>query len=396
METMVTDNRQPALRILQIAQKPQRRGAEVFAYQLTQALRSKGHTVRIAYLYDHDEAGRLPLAQDDRQLGDGRAYPLERWLTIHPPLLKRLLGQIHEFRPDIVQINGGSTVKYGAFARWLQPHAPWALIYRNIGNPADWLRNHGQRFYYRHIVASRLDGVVGVSQTTLHAVERFYALSIPTVHIPRAVQPFALQPTLSRAAVRQQYQIPVEAPLLIYVGSLTPEKRLDRLLRIMQQVCQCVPATQLWIIGGGPLRAQLEEQVISAGLSGCVQFLGVQEQVANYLQAADLFVLTSDTEGIPGVVLEAGWVGLAAVATNVGGVAECLVDGQTGVLVEPQAEAQFAVAVCTLLQEPERRRQLGRHAHTWIQEHFVMDQIVQNYLDFYHSVIHIRRHSCQT
>ncbi|MFN2200024.1 MAG: glycosyltransferase, partial [Caldilineaceae bacterium] len=74
-----------------------------------------------------------------------------------------------------------------------------------------------------------------------------------------------------------------------------------------------------------------------------------------YLYAADLFVLTSDSEGMPGVLLEAGFAGLPAVATDVGGGGECVLHGQTGILVPPQDADALKQALRSLLRNRERR-----------------------------------------
>lgn len=95
----------------------------------------------------------------------------------------------------------------------------------------------------------------------------------------------------------------------------------------------------------------------------------------------------SDTEGISGVILEAGLLSLPVVATNVGGVAECVLDGKTGILLDPQNEIGFAEAVISLLQKPESCSEMGRQACQWVTAHFTMDQIAQQYLTFYTNVL---------
>lgn len=375
-----------SLRILQVVQKPQRRGAEIFAYQLSQALRNQGHTVQIAYLYPHEHAGALPLHNDDCVLDGNENHPYEKLLSVHPALLRRLRQVIHTFRPDIVQVNGARTVKYGALAHGLQRHPAWRLIYRNIGNPQDWVQGWRQRLFYRNFVMLELDGVVGVSQATLQIVHDFYKLSTPMAQIPRGVDPAALIPNQTLEQVRHATQAPLDAPVLLFVGSLTPEKRLDRMVRLVSKLRPLLPAIQLWLVGDGPLRAALAEQAQTLGVEDAVRFLGVQSNVANYLQAANLFLLTSDTEGLPGVLLEAGLLGLPVVATQVGGVAECVRDGVTGILVERTDEEHLTRAVHQLLINPQRRDEMGQQAAQWIREKFTMDRIVTQYIDFYDRV----------
>jgi glycosyltransferase involved in cell wall biosynthesis len=375
------------MKILQLVQKPQRRGAEVFAYHLSQELRSQAHCVHTIYLYPYHGAGALPFAQDTQCLNGIEQHTLERVLGVHPQLLQSLLKVIDKTQPDIIQVNGSRTVKYGALAHRLRRGQHWALVYRNIGNPQDWMRSLQHRLFYKHIIMPELDGIIGVSRTTLENVQKIYQLPIPTQNIPRGVDPKALQPQHNRSELRASLRIEESRPVVLYVGSLTPEKRLDRLLSVFQQVRMTLTDAQLWIVGDGPLRDTLKRLSMNTGLDAAVHFMGVQSDVASYMGAADLLALTSDTEGIPGVILEAGLLGLPAVATNVGGVAECVIDGKTGILVDPKYEARLTMALLGLLQNSSQRKEMGKLAQAWVAEKFTIERIAQQYLTFYTQVL---------
>lgn len=375
------------MRVLQLAQKPQRRGAEVFAYQLSQELRRQGDSVQILYLYLHGAGSDLPVGSSDRLLNAREHHPYERLPGVQPSLLGRLLHTIDQYAPDIVQVNGSRTVKYGAFATLLRPRRSWALVYHNIGNPQDWVNTSLHYAYYRWLVMPRIDGVVGVSRTTLEHVRQFYRLSVPMIRIPHGVDPAMLTPVRARSEVRRQLDTPLTSPVVIYVGSLTPEKRPDRLLRLMATLMPTVPDLRVWLIGDGVQRSLMEQQAQTLGLAQSVRFLGVQTNVADYLQAADLFVLTSDTEGIPAVLQEAGYMGVPVVATKVGGVAECVVDGETGLLVEPQDEVALAEAVRTLLADPQRRAAMGGVAADLMRRTCLIDILAAEYRRFYAMVL---------
>ncbi len=375
------------MKIFQLVQKPQRRGAEIFAFQLSRELRRQGHKVQIAYLYPHQDAKALPLHPEDQMLSGQERHPLEKFPGFHPRPLRRLLQLIEQFRPDVVQVNGSRTVKYGAFARHFCRNGSWVLIYRNIGNPQDWVRGWSRRLFYEKLVMPKINGVVGVSSTTLKNLSDFYLLSIPAIHIPRGVDSSALKPMTSREATRQKMQISLRSPLLLFVGSLTPEKRLDRLLRVAGQVRAHLPDLRLCLVGDGPLRAKLEQQVAALGLTNTVYFAGMQADVATYMNAADLLLLTSDTEGTPGVILEAGLLRLPVVATRVGGVPECVLHKKTGLLADPDDEIGLAQAVIMLLQRPEERYKMGERSEKWIQANFTIGHIAQKYIDFYQQVL---------
>ena len=379
------------MKILQIVQKPQRRGAEIFASQLSERLRVTGHDVRTAYLYPHRGGNSLPLSENDSVLNGSEHHCFEQIPGIHPVLLRRLRRVIADWRPDIVQVNGGRTLKYGAAVKAMSGQPAWVLVYRSIGQPANWVRRGLQRRVYSSLVMPQVDGIVAVSSATRHALTQLYELTVPIACIPRAVDPAALVPRSPATAIRQEAKTPGDAPVVLYVGSLTAEKRLDRLLRVVAKVQAHVPNLALWIIGDGPTRAALELQVRTLSLDS-VWFGGVKDDVASYMHAANVVTLTSDTEGTPGVVLEAGILKRPVVATRVGGVSECLVDGCTGIVVNRDDETAFADALTALLNDPDLRRRLGCAAGKWIEERFALGQIAEQYEAFYTDVLARRSH----
>jgi glycosyltransferase involved in cell wall biosynthesis len=237
------------------------------------------------------------------------------------------------------------------------------------------------------MVLPRVDGVVSVSANTLQAVGELYRLAVPTMCIPCAVDPSVVTPSVGRPIVRRQVNTPLDAPVIVWVGSLTPEKRLDRLLRAAALVRRDMPELHVWIVGDGPLRQEMEAQVRASPLAQSVRFLGVQNQVANYMSAGDLVALTSESEGMPAVLLEAGLLGLPVVATRVGGVSECVLDGQTGILVQRNDEDGLANALRSLLQRPQQRCRLGAAARAWVERNFTMSRVAHQYAEFYRQVL---------
>jgi glycosyltransferase involved in cell wall biosynthesis len=374
------------LRILQLVQKPQRRGAEMFAAQLSAMLRTTGQAVvRTAYLYPNDTVGTLPLVDGDLVIGGDEASPSEKLLGANPALLRRLVAAIDDFAPDIVQANGSRTVKYAALASVFRRRV--AVVYRNIGDPTQWVDDRWRRFFYSRAILPRLDGIVSVSEATLRGVQSLHATSVPTACIPRAIDVEAFQPARSRNQVRAELGADAGIPVVLYVGSLTQEKRPDRLARVFAAVRATVPEAELWVVGSGPLDDDLAGQLAISGDAAHARLLGVRDDVADLMNAADLLLLTSDTEGTPGVLLEAGAASLAVVATRVGGVADCIADGRTGVLVGREDEEGFARAAVALLRDPSARKQMGIEARYRVAESFALSAITQDYLRFYRTVL---------
>jgi glycosyltransferase involved in cell wall biosynthesis len=375
------------MKIFQLVQKPQRRGAEIFAFQLSEDLQRRQHTVRTTYLYPYQGGEPLPVFPDDYGLPGHEHHPFERMPGVHPALLRRLIRIVDDFAPDIVQVNGARTVKYGAFAKRFSRAQDWRLVYRNIDNPAYWIRDPFRHWFYKQWVMPQIDGVIGVSEATLRQINTFYKLSVPARFIPNGIDSGPLDRAASPEIIRQQMGIDPQETVLLFMGNLTTQKRPDRYLRMLRAIYEQEPTIRGWILGDGVLRADMEALATSLGIGHIVHFWGYQREVASFIAASDLLVVTSDSDGIPAVVLEVGYLGKPVVATAVGGMAECVLDGETGCLIAPEAEDQLAQTVLDLIRNPQSRAVIGDRAKRWIDANFTMDKIGSRYLSFYHDVL---------
>lgn len=141
-------------------------------------------------------------------------------------------------------------------------------------------------------------------------------------------------------------------------------------------------ATILNVIGDGPERANLEQQVKRLGLDSQVQFLGEKTDVLPYLQAADLFVLPSRRDNLPVALLEAMAGGLPSIATSVGGIPEVIEDGENGLLVPPDNPESLTKAIRRLIDDQRLQKKLGSNARQTAQDKFglkIFRETVKNY-----------------
>jgi glycosyltransferase involved in cell wall biosynthesis len=293
---------------------------------------------------------------------------------------------VREFSPDIVQANGARTVKYSAAVKALTHRPAWKLIYRNIDSPVYWSTGVAQDWVYRRWIMRQMDGVVGVSQTTLKEVKELYEMRSPAVFIPNGVNFGSLHTGNDRAGVRRRLGVPHDATVALFIGSLSAQKRPDRFLRVLSATAATVGNLYGWLLGDGPDREQLERSVVKLGLQDRVRLLGSQEHVAPFIDAADFYVSTSGTEGIPAAVLEAGYLGKPTIGMRVGGMHECVIHGETGLLVEAGNEDAMARQIVELARHPVTARRLGERAHLWSRDRFSIERVGAEYLGFYRSL----------
>ncbi|MGA8538521.1 MAG: glycosyltransferase [Terriglobales bacterium] len=159
-------------------------------------------------------------------------------------------------------------------------------------------------------------------------------------------------------------------------------KNQSGFLRIAAQIHPGVPNVEFVLVGDGPLRQELEKEASALGLGPSAIFLGDRRDMPAVLASMDVAALTSDSESLSNVILEAMAAGLPVVAYDVGGNSELLRD-QRGTLIPAGNEATFSDALQKLLADTSRREQLGRSARQFAQENFSLDRVRQRYAELY-------------
>ena len=189
--------------------------------------------------------------------------------------------------------------------------------------------------------------------------------------IPNGVDISEFVPSeIQRASIRKRLGVAPQEVMLVTTARLSQVKGVDVLLGAISvvichgQTCKCV------LVGDGPLRAQLQEQVQRLNLTSYVTFEGFQPDVKPYLQAADIFVLTSWQEGMSLAVLEAMACGLPCVVTDVGGNAEVVANGSEGFVVGPGEVSKIAHAISYLVEHGEDRQRMATQAREKVRRFF--------------------------
>ena len=174
-------------------------------------------------------------------------------------------------------------------------------------------------------------------------------------------------------------------PVLGAIGSMTPEKGFEVLLDAMVGVKRHFPRVQLFALGDGPLRAELEHRVQHLGLGETVRFLGTVEDVRPWLHTFDLVVQPSLREGQGLALLEAMAVGCPVIASRVGGIPEFIEHQKTGILTTPGDSSALAGAICELAGDEERRNLLARAARERVRSGYSLERMIRGVETVYDS-----------
>jgi glycosyltransferase involved in cell wall biosynthesis len=326
--------------ILHIVSYDVSRGAERYARALVDELnRGDGerHLLMTMFVGDEDGLGA------DLALGVPRG--VFRRIGLDPRVVKRMRDVFRTHHPQAIVAHGGEPAKYAALASG----GDVPFVYLVIGSSHPLLDNPLRRrmrdFYVRRAAA-----VVAVSTAI---ADEMRALGVPdtALHvIPNGRDPEIYE--LARQTRRETQRV-------LFVGHLDEQKRPLLFVSLISELRRRgLDATGV-MVGGGPLHDEVASQAQSSG----IEVLGPRDDVPALLSGADLFVLTSrPPEGMPGVLIEAGMAGVAAVTTDVPGARDVVIDGVTGRVVGVDDESGLTEAVEGLLRDDGLRATMGMAA----------------------------------
>jgi glycosyltransferase involved in cell wall biosynthesis len=356
------------LRILQIIQKKQFRGAEVFASQLSSHLQNSGHVVKVVSIYDGN--AQLPFNNGITSLNRNK---LSR--TFDPYGWWKLSKIIKSFNPDIVQANASDTLKYAVMSRkifrWKAP-----LIYRNASTPSFYIKSLFTRKINAFLLKN-VDLVISVSKASLTDLNFLFPFTKnKSIVIPVGIEDKPrIKFTVSNSTFNNKNLFN-----LIHIGSFTKEKNHIGLIRIFKKILAQDKNVHLNLIGGGPMLAGIKNRVERMGIKDNVDFWGDIKDPQFYLAHADALLLPSMIEGLPGVILEAMYNQTPVIAYNVGGVAEVIENNITGKLVSFGDEESFTIAVKEVKNNIDQRNLMVRNARERVSKNYKNTDIQEIFL----------------
>lgn len=188
-------------------------------------------------------------------------------------------------------------------------------------------------------------------------------------------------------ALRERLGVPSDARVMTTVAVFRTQKRLHRWLEVAADVLASDPRAHFFLVGDGPLRDEVHQNVQRLGLSERVHLPGLIEDVRPWLSASDVYVMSSEFEGLPVALLEAMSTGLPAVTTDVGGIGEVLAHGEQGFLVPRDEVRELAPFVLRLFEDDALRSTHGEAARRRVVEGFGMKRMMGELESMYRDVV---------
>ena len=173
--------------------------------------------------------------------------------------------------------------------------------------------------------------------------------------------------------------------MLVTVANLIRYKGHSDLFEALDWIKGSLPArwTLLCVGRDDGIGERLRKQAVARGIESNVQFLGERPDIASLLASADIGILCSHEEGFANSILEGMAAGLPMIVTDVGGNAEAVIDGTTGLVVPPHNPKALGAAIVKLALDPELRRRMGRAGRERVEKYFGIDRCVANYARLY-------------
>lgn len=357
------------MKIIQLIQKPQLRGAEIFACQLSHELNKQGHESIIVTVFN----GEADLPFKGRVLSlhgspSNRMWDWRAWTRLKEIIIRE--------RPDIVQANSGDTLKYAVFSKmFFGWHVP--IVHRNASRIGYFIDSKLKLIFNRFLI-KRVDRVISVSEVSRKDFMKTFPFKkdkVTTIEIGIELKEIGPVPS-------DLQHIFNAGPAIVHVGALEVEKNHEGLMRIFKSLKSTLLNLQLIIVGSGSLRDTLKEYAEHLGIDESVHFIGRREDVLEIVTASQAFLLPSLIEGLPAVILESMYCRTPVIAYNVGGIGE-VVQEDTGWLIEKNDENMFVKATMEVLTDPNKVQPRIVQAYQKITRYFNNSMIAKRFATVY-------------
>lgn len=274
----------------------------------------------------------------------------------------------------VITVGAGDKMFWGRLAAWL---AGVPTIFSAL-HSTGWPDGVGR---LNRLLTPITDGFIAVADSHAEYMrenERFPANRVYTIRNGIDAKRFH-QDSDARERTRNSLGIDLDAPVFGIIAALRPEKNHAMFLRAARAISAICPESRFLIVGDGPERSTIEEQITKLHLESHVQLLGTRHDTPELLNAMDVFVLSSLNEASPVSILEALACELPVVATNVGSVSETVIEGKTGYLVDVDDDRSMIECMRALLDESCLRTALGMNGRTLVEQTGSLQSMVDGY-----------------
>jgi glycosyltransferase involved in cell wall biosynthesis len=297
------------------------------------------------------------------------------------PAIFRLRRVIQDFRADIVNTHSSrDTQLAGMAARSIVGRRPRIVRTRHLALPIT------SKFTYSVLP----DHVVTVSKFVENYLVEAGVPRAKITTVSTGVDFARYDRSTVAGDLRAELGLPADALLIGTVAILRAKKGHADILDAVPTVLQRFPDAHFVFAGDGAQTANLTARIAADGLGGRVHLLGLRRDVTNILASLDVFVLPTHQEALGTAFIEAGAMGLPAVASAVDGVPEVIQDGRTGLLVPVKNGAAIAEALCKLLADPVYRRGMGANAAEFVRRKFSREAMAEGMERLYLQLLEAR------
>jgi len=318
-----------------------------------------------------------------------RRFDMGAKRMVDPAAWKRFTAFLRDEQIDLIHSQDQDTHVYSGLAHY-RLGMPVVMTRHVMFEPADSFKT--QLRARMVLLAARLsaDRVIAVSE----AVRRRFAeqTGLPLTKIETIYNGIELEKFNTRgkrAAKRAELGWEADRPIAVMVAVLRPGKGHEVLFEAVPALKAAVPGVQIKLVGDGELRPSLEQ--MAAPHADVVEFMGQRMDVPELLGAADALILPSWSEALPTVLIEAGAAGLPCVATDVGGTAEIVIDGETGYVIPTGNPAVLTEKLAVLLNDREKAAAMGAAAYRRVTSIFTLEQQAARTADLYARVLAEKR-----
>lgn len=341
-----------------------RSGPGLHARNLIDRLIRDGH--RVSVIAPVAERPASALGYQFIEVAGTRLRSQARWMPLALQFRTALAQLTRREAVDLVQFTDARESLFCAAARPLIGHIndTYAAELLSLRDYCEHYADGPQRWAYYHVVhileriaLHKLDVVVANSHYTAQVIRSRYALPEARLRVCHK----SVEARRFASAVPLRAGLPPHPPRILFVGGNMQRKGLPTLIEAAPRVLEIFPDAEFWIVGLDPSQRKMEALCERKGVRHSFRFLGWQPQEAmpGLMAQCDAFAMPSLTEAFGVALLEAMASGLPVISTRVGGIVEIVRDGENGLLIPPDAPADLARAIISLLNDSGRRAQLA-------------------------------------